>query len=97
MRRFTFDVLRAPERQGPQSATRTFPALPGLPRWTCAAAAFPVRPRNVRRQERVPPVPRRVSPALKMPRARALTPVGLGTSLAALAVAVNASAAGHVP
>src|SRR5437763_15814821 len=33
-----------PERQlPPQSATSTLPAVPDLPRWMCAAVAFPVR------------------------------------------------------
>ena len=92
MRAFTLAVPRALERQGPHSDVATGPALPALPRWICAAAALPVRLRNVSRHETVPPVPLRVSPAAKVPPALALTPSGFGISFPALSVAVNAIA-----
>ena len=86
---FTFAEPRAPDRQGPQSATRTAPALPRMPRWTWDAVAFPVKLWKVSRQESFPPALLLTSPAVKVPCAPGRTPFGFGTSCAALSRAVN--------
>jgi hypothetical protein len=97
VRPFTLADPRAPERHGPHSGTATGPALPGLARWTCAASALPVRPRNLSCQASVPRLPCRTRPAAKLPLALAFTPCGLGTSFAVPSAAVNAIAFASAP
>ena len=83
-------VPRFPLLHGPQSATMTFPALPGLPMWMWAAAAAPVSFENVSFHASLArSFASSTVVAVNAPLAPTRVPVGFGTSELALRVAVS--------
>src|SRR5919197_2927327 len=79
----TVTVFETGDLHGPQSETMTGPEVPALPLWMCAANALPLRCENVSLNVSFLPL----SVPVNVPVAPVGTPLGFGTSRAAVSFA----------